>query len=421
MTAEPVAVFAASEPTPWDLLAVRAPLLAGTMRRYIAQQTVTLTPATILAMNNTLVRFGLWVIVHDPTVRGARDIGRAHIEAFKLKCITDVHHATGKPLATNTIRQRLRLMKVFFDRIIDWEFDDAPGRNPIIHGDVPPRPEPLPKFLDDDEMAAFMHHAETEPDPLRKLCVLLLARTGMRVGELCNLAPDPVAEIGDHHSLHVPVGKLRNDRYIPLHPTLVELVVDWQTANAVHIARTGRLLTDDASAINRYRVARMVIRIAKNAGIGHVHPHQLRHTVATQAINRGMRLESVAALLGHKNLEMTMVYARIADATVAEEYFNVTNQVDQLYATATTGTRTMNLDPDTATSIELTRAEALVLHDWLSRHKHTDTTPGDDSEQTALNSLNAALDRTLVEPFQADYNEIVQAARTQLTTDSDPT
>jgi len=134
-----------------------------------------------------------------------------------------------------------------------------------------------------------------------------------------------------------------------------------------------------------------------------------------------MRLEAVAALLGHKNLEMTMVYARIADATVAEEYFDVTNQVDQLYATAMTGTRTMNLDPDIATSIELTRAEALVLHDWLTRHKDTGTTPGDGSEQAALNSLNAALDRTLVEPFQADYDEIVQAARTQLTIDSSPT
>jgi len=420
MTAEPVAVLAASGPTPWDLLAVRAPLLAATMRRYLAQQTVTLAPATILAMNNTLVRFGLWVIVDDPTVRGAGDIGRPHIEAFKLKCITDVHFATGKPLATNTIRQRLRLLKVFFDRIIDWEFDDAPGRNPIIHGDVPPRPEPLPKFLDDEEMTAFMHHAETEPDPLRKLCVLLLARTAMRVGELCNLAPDPVVEIGDHHSLHVPVGKLRNDRYIPLHPTLVELIADWQTSNAVHIARTGRLLTDADSAVNRYRVARMVDRIAKNAGIGHVHPHQLRHTFATQAINRGMRLESVAALLGHKNLEMTMVYARIADATVAEEYFDITNQVDQLY-TDTTARRTRTMDSDTASSIELTRAEALVLHDWLSRHEHTGTTPGDDAEQNALNGLNAALERTLVEPFQADYQKTVQAARTQLTTDSSPT
>ena len=420
MTADPVAVSAASEPTPWDLLAVRAPLLAGTMRRYIAQQTVTLAPSTILAMNQTLVRFGLWVIVHDPTVRGAGDIGRSHVEAFKLKCITDVHFATGKPLATNTIRQRLRLMKVFFDRIIDWEFDDAPRRNPIIHGDVPPRPEPLPKFLDDEQMTAFMHHVETEPDPLRKLCVLLLARTGMRVGELCNLAADPVVEIGDHHSLHVPVGKLRNDRYVPLHPELVDLIADWQSANAVHIARTGRLLTDDVSNVDRHRVTRMVRRIAKNAGIGWVHPHQLRHTLATQAINRGMRLESVAALLGHKNLEMTMVYARIADATVAEEYFDVTNQVDHLYATATTGTRTMKLDPETSTSIELTRAEALVLHDWLSRHKDTGTTPGDGSEQAALNGLNTALDRTLVEPFQADYDQTVQAARAQLTTDSNP-
>ena len=421
MTAETAIVAAASEPTSWDHLAVRAPLLAATMRRYIAQQTVTLAPSTILAINNTLVRFGLWVVEHDPTVRGAGDIGRVHVEAFKTKCITDVHFATGQPLSPNTIRQRLRLMKVFFDRIIDWEFSDAPRRNPIIRGDVPPRPEPLPKFLDDEAMTAFMHHAETEPDPLRKLCVLLLARTAMRVGELCNLAADPVVEIGDHHSLHVPVGKLRNDRYIPLHPTLVDLIADWQTNNAIHIARTGRLLTDEVSAVDRHRVTRMVRRIAKNAGIGHVHPHQLRHTLATQAINRGMRLEAVAELLGHKNLEMTMVYARIADTTVAEEYFNVTNQVDRLYATATTGTRTMNLDPDTATSIELTRAEALVIFDWLSHHEDTGTTPGDDAEQTALNGLNAALERTLVEPFQPDYNEIVKAARTQLSSDSSPT
>jgi integrase len=421
MTAEAVLSLPLSGPTAWDQLAARRPLLAATMRRYIAQQTVTLAPSSIVSISNSLVRFGVWVIEHDPSVRGAADIGRSHIEAFKIKCITDVHFATGQPLAPNTIRQRLRLMKVFFDRIIDWEFDDAPRRNPIIHGDVPPRPEPLPKFLDDEQMAAFMHHAETEPDPLRKLCVLLLARTGMRVGELCNLSADPVVEIGDHHSLHVPVGKLRNDRYVPLHSTLVDLIADWQTNNAVHIARTGRLLTDDISTVDRHRVARMVRRIAKNAGIGWVHPHQLRHTLATQAINRGMRLESVAALLGHKNLEMTMVYARIADATVAEEYFDVTNQVDQLYATATTGTSTMNLDPDTATSIELTRAEALVLHDWLTRHKDTGTTPGDGSEQAALNSLNAALDRTLVEPFQADYDKTVQAARTQLTIDSSPT
>jgi integrase len=424
MTAQAAVSLPLSGPTAWDQLAARQPLLAATMRRYLAQQSVTLAPSSIVSMSNALVRFGVWVIAYDPTVRGATDIDRSHIEAFKLKCITDVHHATGQPLATNTIRQRLRITKVFFDRIIDWEFDDAPARNPIIHGDVPPRPEPLPKFLDDDQMTAFMHHAEVEPDPLRKLCVLLLARTGMRVGELCNLSANPVVEIGDHHSLHVPVGKLRNDRYIPLHSTLVDLIADWQNANAVHIARTGRLLTDDISNVDRHRVSRMVRRIAKNAGIGWVHPHQLRHTLATQAINRGMRLESVAALLGHKNLEMTMVYARIADNTVAEEYFDVTNQVDQLYAAARTSppsrSRTMDSDIVTSTPIELNRDEALVLFDWLGRHEDAHSIPGNPAEQTALNGLLAALERTLVEPFQADYNEIVQAARTRLTTDSNP-
>jgi hypothetical protein len=57
----------------------------------------------------------------------------------------------------------------------------------------------------------------------------------------------------------------------------------------------------------------------------------LRHTLATQAINRGMSLEALAALLGHKSLSMTLVYARIADRTVADEYFAVTEKVEALY------------------------------------------------------------------------------------------
>jgi integrase len=303
------------------------------MQRYLGQQALTLSAGTITAADRALRIFGLWISEHDPKVAGVADINRAHIEAFKLKLAGDVTADTGQPLATNTIRQRLRLLKVFFDRIIEWDLDDAPRRNPIIHGDVPPRPEPLPKFLDDAAMAKFMHQANIEPDPFRKLCVLLLARTGMRVGELTNLPPDPVVRIGEHHWLHVPVGKLRNDRYVPLHPELVELIAQWRTHNAGLISQTGRLLTDRVSAVDRHRVTRMVRRIAKRAGIGHVHPHQLRHTLATQAINRGMRLEAVAALLGHKNLEMTLVYARIADRTVADEYNDVSSKVDHLYNT----------------------------------------------------------------------------------------
>ncbi|HLQ55555.1 MAG TPA: site-specific integrase, partial [Streptosporangiaceae bacterium] len=50
-------------------------------------------------------------------------------------------------------------------------------------------------------------------------------------------------------------------------------------------------------------------RAGRAAGVPGVHPHRLRHTLATQAINRGMRLEAIAALLGHRKMEMTLIYA----------------------------------------------------------------------------------------------------------------
>jgi Phage integrase family len=75
----------------------------------------------------------------------------------------------------------------------------------------------------------------------------------------------------------------------------------------------------------------MLNRAGKAAGLPHLHPHQLRHTLATQAINRGMSLEAIAAMLGHRSLDMTLRYAKIANRTVADEYFAVTDKVDALY------------------------------------------------------------------------------------------
>jgi len=54
--------------------------------------------------------------------------------------------------------------------------------------------------------------------------------------------------------------------------------------------------------------------------------------LATQAINRGMSLEAIAALLGYTSMSMTVTYARIANRTVTDEYFSVATQVESLYA-----------------------------------------------------------------------------------------
>jgi Phage integrase family len=93
------------------------------------------------------------------------------------------------------------------------------------------------------------------------------------------------------------------------------------------------MFTEHGRPVAQTRVDAAVRRAAAAAGIGHVTPHQLRHTLATQAINRGMSLEAIPALLGHRSMSMTLTYARIADRTVAEEYFAVSQQVEALYDT----------------------------------------------------------------------------------------
>jgi site-specific recombinase XerD len=229
---------------------------------------------------------------------------------------------------------RLGMVRVAIERLIEWDYHDAPNRNPIFGTDLPKLDEPLPKFLDDEQATKFMQ-AATRLDPQRRLVCEMLIRTGLRIGELCTLRNDAIKRIGDTAWMQVPVGKLHTDRYIPLHPILLELLNTWRASTTPNT--TEWLITNsNGGQLDRYSVSRTVAKCGRWAGIGHVHPHQLRHTLATQAINRGMSLEAIAAMLGHKSMRMTLTYARIADRTVADQYFTAANQIDDMYETPLT-------------------------------------------------------------------------------------
>ena len=314
----------------WEQMQMVAPSLTSVAARYLDQIALSLRPGSVVVADAALRSFCRYLIEDHPQITSFSAIGRPQVEGFKAHLgahITD----KGKPLSASTRRMRLSMLRVFFDRLIEWEWVDAPPRCPIFASDMPKADEPLPKFLDDGDATRFAREVAAETDPLRRLTLELLMRTGMRVGELCALERDAVVQIGDGFWLRIPVGKLHNDRYVPLHPTLLPLLDTWRER---HDDDHGLLLTNDGRPLNRHAVTRMINRAARRAGLGHVHPHQLRHTLATQAINRGMRLEAIAALLGHRTLRMTVVYARIANRTVADEYQAVTAKVEALYSEA---------------------------------------------------------------------------------------
>ncbi len=311
----------------WAEITGHAPQMSATMGRYLRQIATFLSPASVDVADNVLRQLAQWALANT-AIETVAQFRRDDIEDFKVWLATRPG-IKGK-LSAETQRQRLRTLRGFFERIIEWDWPDAPVRNPVLGGDIPKKPEPLPKFLDDRDAAKLMAAARSAPDPRDRVVVELLARTGMRAGELVDLDADAVVRIGQAHWLRIPLGKLRNDRYVPLHPQLVELLAQWTALNSEQIRRQRRLIADERGILDRHLINRIVKRIGRRAGIK-VHPHQLRHTLATQAINRGMRLEAIAALLGHRSMEMTLIYARIANRVVADEYQAVSAKIDALY------------------------------------------------------------------------------------------
>ncbi|HEY3261190.1 MAG TPA: tyrosine-type recombinase/integrase [Pseudonocardiaceae bacterium] len=302
--------------------------LTATMHHYLDQMAISLRPATVNRYEVWLRQFAGFLASQNPPVTTVAGVTRAHIEAFKTH-LTDRAAQHSDRLARGSVRDALVVLRCVFERLTEWQHPDAPARVPIFGGDIPTKDRPLPRFLDDAAAAKLLRAARTHPDPLVRVIVEVLARTGLRRSELAALTTDAIVRIGSAWWLKIPVGKLHTDRYIPLHPTVKELLDQWLGHRPA--ARSNLLFLEYGRPLSAQRVNEAVAAAATAAGLDHVTPHQLRHTLATQAINRGMSLEAIAALLGHTSMTMTLTYARIADRTVADEYFDVTSKVEALY------------------------------------------------------------------------------------------
>ena len=224
--------------------AVVAPGITEVARRYVDQVALSLRPSTVAHIEHALREFSTWLADHHPQVATCADLERHHIEHFKTWLATKHGLRTGKPLNRISIKNRLINLHCFFDRITEWGYPHPPQRPLVFAGDLPIVDKPLPRFLDDAAAAKLLRTSRVDADPLARLIVELLARTGMRSSELRALTVDAVVQIGSAYWLRIPIGKLHNDRYIPLHPQLKDLLDDWIAHHRPAGLRSDRLLLE---------------------------------------------------------------------------------------------------------------------------------------------------------------------------------
>jgi site-specific recombinase XerD len=338
------------EATQLAFLQERWPAFYDVATRYLERRRTMVRPSTVKGEILALGCFFRWLTEHDPELTDLSQLDRRqHLEPYLQWALQEGGPGRGRGQEHWTVGTRygrLECLQRFFRLLVLWEWPEAPSRPLFLPGDLPRLPEPLPKAFDDVEAARMVQVARTSADPLERLIIELLAGCGLRVGEARDLTLSDIVTFGGRDQptaqpwLHVPLGKLSNDRYVPIGPELQAALDAFLAAErssreweglpsppdwtAYLLARKGRRLS-------KVYCNQVVHRIAERAGVEGAHAHRWRHTFATQAINRGMDLASIATLLGHRGLEMTMVYARIASPKLRQEFERVSQQVQAFY------------------------------------------------------------------------------------------
>jgi hypothetical protein len=141
-------------------------------------------------------------------------------------------------------------------------------------------------------------------------------------------------------------GKGQSDRAVYLTDTTVRVVT-------AYLAVRGMGTTDHVFLYRNLPLCKDLVRgrmkaAGERAGVK-VYPHRLRHTCATQLLNAGCRVTSIQKFLGHRRLNSTMIYARVHDRTVAEDYCAAMERVEQR----------LQIGPPPAPSDEASAIEAL--------------------------------------------------------------
>lgn len=145
-----------------------------------------------------------------------------------------------------------------------------------------------------------------------RVMIMLMYASGMRAGEIINLKWGDVDF--SRNIIHIKLGKGNKDRIVMLSPKVKKNLLKLDIDKKGFVFKTYR---NDKYSL---RTIEMVVKnAAKKAGIKKkVTPHSLRHSFATHLLERGIDIRYIKDLLGHANLQTTMIYTKVSNRDITK-------------------------------------------------------------------------------------------------------
>jgi len=229
------------------------------------------------------------------------------------------------PLSARTRQQYLFDLRRLLTELTALGHPVQPGL--ILSQDLPPLPQYLPRALSPEDDQRLQQELR-RTDDVHCNALLLTRATGMRIGECIHLASNCLRSLGQNQwALHVPLGKLYTERFVPADEDIRQIVSRLRT-----LCDQDPSFPFDPSAHwllprpHSYKALYVALRTrlrqaAQRAGCSApVTCHQLRHTFATEMLRLGVSLPALMQLLGHKDIRMTLRYLQVTQQDLQREF-----------------------------------------------------------------------------------------------------
>ena len=267
---------------------------------------------TLRQAATSLEQFLLFFAKRGNTV--LEQLSREEIEAF-VEALQD------RGLKLTTVNTRLRNVYAFV-RYLNIEYTGFDWG--LMERKVKLRlPDRLPRAIDPQHLDQLLAAIDECRD---RALIMLLLRTGMRIGELLNCKLADI-DLNEQKILIYQSDKTSVGRAVYYSTDAQQALLAW-----LRVRDAGRQYLFYGQKDNPlcYEAARAIFhRCLQKADLQYngYSLHCLRHSFATGLLNAKMPLECLRVLLGHSNLEITRRYARLSDKTREEEYFAAMDRI----------------------------------------------------------------------------------------------